>query len=316
MIIRASAIVIAFATCGAPARAQQGLNGVLDITAKPTRAGQVGIQFDIVNAGTKVPTELGYGLRTTYTNTVPGKTIYDIGVAFHSVWQEASSIPGSQMFGGWTIAEGPTDSRSNYGVVGHEFNIVNRGDDTGWTYFRGTLPRFSAILQLVPETNVFTHGGTAQNITASIAIGQSPSAKTDGRHARSYNGVLIEPNAIAAGGRALTFSGDTTSPSESPTATPFAVATILGRWSHGIDTTQAIVFDSVTLKLAMGQKVAWFSEDGQQVAGVYSNEAGDLNLGFGAASSLNLVVGGIVRRVTAGDVNSGGPGLRALTIQN
>lgn len=294
----------------------QGLNGVLELEAKPTHAGQAGIIFDINNSGTKVPTELGYGLRTIYTNLTPGKTTYDTGAAFHSAWQQASTVAGSQVFGTWVIAEGPADQRSIFGVVGTEIDVVNRGGDTGWTPFRGSLPRFSAVLQLVPEANTFTHGGTPYNITASLVIGQSPGPRSDGAFVKTYSGILIEPNAIAAGGRALTFTGDTTSAAESATMTPFGIATVLGNWSHGIDTTKAGIFDNLAVKLASAQSVGWISGDGQPGARVGSDATGDLILAVPNQGSFYLAWGGVSRKVSVGALNSAGPGARALTVPN
>lgn len=300
--------------------------GTVTINGQPNLGtGTIGPYFDVTNPGTATPQVITYGTRTTYTGTQRGQTMYDFAHAVQAVWQQAPGPAGGQMFGLWTIAEGPPDSTSIYGVVGYEINPVNRGDDTGWTPTRGSLPRFTAALQLAPEANVFTHGGNAQNITAALVIGQSPSVNNQGTPVRSHSGVLIEPNAITGVvGRAMTMTGDITSGGAGP-ATPFGPWTLLGNWLHGIDFTGATLFDGVGLRMAPGQGVGWTNADGTRSAVVQSNAAGDVvavpapggalrvgpqavwhqgNLSFGAGLSLS---GGVLSSA------SGGGGAGGLT---
>ena len=252
------------------------ISGTVTINGQPNAASStIGTFLDVNNPGTAVPTSICYGTRTTYTNTAAGLTTYDFAHAIQAVWQKAPGAAGGQMFGLWTIAEGPPDSTSNYGVVGYEINPVNRGDDTGWTYQRANLPRFTVALQLVPESNAFTHGGVAQNITAALVIGQSP-ARTGEQLVRNHNGILIEPNAISGTvGRGMTMTGDITS--GTPAAvTPFGPWSLLGAWLHGIDFTQASIFDGVGLKFVTNQQVGWANSAGTVVAAIGSNPAGDV----------------------------------------
>ena len=256
--------------------------GTITVNGQPQAAsGTIGPFIEVQNPGTNQPTSIAYGTRTTYTNTAPGQTTYDFAHATQAVWQVAPGVPGAQMFGQWTIAEGPTDRQSNYGVVGYEINPVNRGDDTGWTYYRGNLPRFTAALQLVPEANTFTHGGLAQNITAALVIGQSPSAiggATGTEHVRNHNGILIEPNAITgAVGRAMTMTGDILSAVPAST-TPYGPWSLLGAWLHGVDFTAATIFDNQALRLLSNQRVGWANAAGTQTATIGSNETGDVLL--------------------------------------
>ena len=294
--------------------------GTISVNGQPNPlSGTIGPFFDVTNPGTTAPAAITYGTRTTYTNTQRGQTTYDFAHAVQAVWQQAPGPAGGQMFGLWTVAEGPMDNTSTYGLVGYEINPVNRGDDTGWTATRGSLPRSTTALQLAPEANVFTHGGNAQNITAALVIGQSPSVNSQGTPVRSHNGVLIEPNAITGVvGRAMTMTGDITSGGASP-ATPFGPWTLLGNWLHGVDFTGATIFDGVGVRFAPGQGVGWTSADGTRTAVVQSGPAGDVvvvpaaggtlrvgtfgawhqgNLGFGAGLTLS---GGVLS-------SSGGPG--------
>ena len=251
--------------------AQAAMTGTVTVSNQPGPAsGTVATFLDIYNPGTITPTSIAYGSRTAYTNTQPGQTVYDFAHAVQAVWQVAPGVAGGQMFGQWTIAEGPNDRTSNYGVVGYEINPVNRGDDTGWTPYRGNLPRFTAALQLVPESNAFTHGGVAANITAALVIGQSP-ARAGESLVRSHSGILIEPNGISGGvGRAMTMTGDITS-AQSNASTPFGPWTLLGGWLHGIDFTGATIYDGIGLKLSSSQGVGWSNG-----ASLQSNAAGDV----------------------------------------
>ncbi len=251
--------------------AQIAMTGTVTVSNQPGAAsGTIATFLDIYNPGTITPTSIAYGSRTAYTNTQPGQTTYDFAHAVQAVWQVAPGVPGGQMFGQWTIAEGPSDRTSNYGVVGYEINPVNRGDDTGWTPYRGNLPRFCVALQLVPESNAFTHGGVAANITAALVIGQSP-ARAGEALVRSHSGILIEPNGISGTvGRAMTMTGDITAASVNAN-TPFGPWTLLGGWLHGIDFTGATLYDNVGLKLANTQGVGWANG-----AGVQSNSSGDV----------------------------------------
>ncbi len=281
--------------------AQAALTGTVTISNQPgASSGTIGPFLDIYNPGTLTPTSIAYGTRTAYTNTQPGQTTYDFAHAVQAVWQVAPGVPGGQMFGLWTIAEGPNDNTSTYGVVGYEINPVNRGNDTGWTPYRGTLPRFTVALQLVPESNAFTHGGTAANITAALVIGQSP-ARAGEALVRSHSGILIEQNAITGTvGRAMTMTGDITAAAANVN-TPFGPWTLLGGWLHGIDFTAATLYDNIGLKLATTQGLGWAGG-----ASLQSNAAGDVvatpsggtlrvgasgvwhqgNLGFGAGLTL------------------------------
>lgn len=270
------------------AGAQAAMTGTVTVSNQPGSASSTIATFlDIYNPGTITPTSIAYGTRTAYTNTQPGQTIYDFANAVQAVWQVAPGVAGGQMFGQWTIAEGPNDSTSNYGVVGYEINPVNRGNDTGWTPYRGSLPRFTVALQLVPESNAFTHGGVAANITAALVIGQSP-ARTGETLVRSHSGILIEQNAITGGvGRAMTMTGDITS-ATSNVNTPFGPWTLLGGWLHGIDFTAATLFDNVGLKLANIQGVGWVSG-----ASVQSNSAGDVVATPGAGATLRVGSSGV-----------------------
>lgn len=306
-----------FLLCGVnpPTRAQQ-VSGVQTLVSKQYIAGYLALQFDIYNNGTKTDTDVGYGHRVTYTSQAPGRTMYDIATAMHSVWYFAPLRKGGQMFGNWIIAEGPTDQTSYYGIVGAEINFVNRGDDTGWSSRRSSLPRFSSGLQVVPESNTFTHGGTPNNVSASIVLGPSPSPRSDGKLIQSYNGILIEDNTIAPGGRAITITGDTINTSQSAATTPYGITTVLGSFNHGTDTTLTRIFDDTAYRMLSTQKVAWTSADSSRTVTIGSDEVGNVTLQPAASGTIVVVLGGIPHALSIGAPDSGGPGKRALTLSN
>lgn len=268
--------------------------GTISVNAQPNPlSGTIGPFFDVTNPGTTVPAAVTYGTRTTYTNTQRGQTNFDFAHAVQAVWQQAPGPAGGQVYGLWTVAEGPMDNTSTYGVVGSQINPVNRGDDTGWTATRGSLPRSTVALELAPEANVFTHGGNAQNITAALVIGQSPDVNNQGTPVRSHNGVLIEPNAITGViGRAMTMTGDITSGGASA-ATPYGPWTLLGNWLHGVDFTGATLFDGVGVRFAPGQGVGWTSADGTKTAVVQSSLAGDVLVVPAAGGTLRVGAAGV-----------------------
>ena len=304
--------LVGYADC---AHAQQGLSGNIEIVVKRYQYGTLGLQLNFTNNGTRVPTEIAYGHRIVCNNSGLGATTFDICSAQHAVW-DSPPPAGGQMFTGWIIAEGPRDQASRYGLVGMEINIVNRGADTGWTYSRGNLNQFSSGLQLVSESNTFTHGGTAKNITASLTIGQSNDAGADGRHVRSYNGILIEPNAIAAGGRAITITGDITSSIPSANDTPHGIGTILGAFNHGLNMVQATIFDNIAYFMGATQTIAWGTWDGVKLSSIGSNAAGDIVLTPGNSGAVYIAFNGSVHKMIVGQPDSGGPGIRSLGISN
>lgn len=294
----------------------QPVSGSIDLLSKKYSTGTLGLELNVYNNGTRISTLLAYGFRVTYTNTTAGQTMYDIGSAFHNVWQVAPGPVGAQMFGQWIIAEGPSDSTKTWGIVGGEINVVNRGDDTGWTDFRGHLPRFSAGLQLAPESNTFSHGGTPQHITAGLVIGHSAGTRSDGMYIGNYSGVLIEPNSIAPGGRAFTVTGDTLAGIQVTSNTPAAIATLLGGFMQGFNSTKANIADTVAYRMASSQTIGWERADGQQTAKVGSDEAGNIRLNPAGTGGIVLVIGGVPKTLTVGAPDSGGPGLRSLAIPN
>ena len=290
--------------------------GQVNITAGSIPGGWGGVVYYVTNKGSETPTQIAYGMRSVYLNLSRGLTLYDVGSAAHSVWQAAPGRPGGQMFGQWVIAESPKDTDNNWGIVGSEINVVNRGLDTGWSWKRGDLKQFSAGVQIVPEANDFGNGGSTKNVNALLVLAPSNGVAASGLRVRAHSSILVEPGTVAPGGSALTISGDVENQGQLGANTPGWIARLAGGWQHGLSTVQANIFDTVAFRMASSQRLGWERSDGQQTASIGSDEAGNLTLVPAGNGAVVLFVNGTPRRVVVGGPDSGGVGFRALVTPN
>ena len=195
------------------------LSGPFDfsITGDATWSGGVasGGMIDIVD----LATSQGYGVREIYRKPLAlnGNTIAHAllsrfddmrnGTTFWNRWEVASSPlhPGSGLYGA------PTATQLFDGVIA-ERNPQNRYADHGYAAYRNAVNNWVGGEQMIPETFDFSAllGGERRGYPSLFAyfISESYAAATDtGRSAKTYNGFLVEPNALAPNGRAIRASG-------------------------------------------------------------------------------------------------------------
>jgi hypothetical protein len=152
----------------------------------------------------------------------------------------------------WLVADCPQETNTPWACVAGEINTVNRGDDQGWHPTRAEVSRLTGGLQAVPETEALGEPGVGGNILFGFAVAQSGAPGQNGRHARTYNGLLIEQNSIGPNGRGIFLGGDT----DAAAKLPYAPLQVDKRWETGLDTTMATFSDGTALHIASGQAVA------------------------------------------------------------
>lgn len=132
------------------------------------------------------------------------------------------NIGNGTVWGRWNVVMSPLNPASglptapsnaqSFRVVVGEDNPQNRYGNVGWSPLRRTHDHYAGGWQMVAETQDFTSqlGGARPGYNCSfgymIGASQFTSTLTD-RHARFYNGILIEPNGIAPGGYVVFAAG-------------------------------------------------------------------------------------------------------------
>jgi len=199
----------------------------------------------------------------------------DIGFQQVATWHGRSVERPFGMFGAWNIAVSPLTSEADsrrgvaWGCVGVEWNPVYHGPDLGWAGARGEHT-WAVGMQVVPEGWAPT-GNYGGHILAAYVV--APCGRPNARRAsypgddaehlpssrqgpfvpKSYNGLLLERDSIAPGGRGVYAHGDTSGEAE---AEPFAPFQAVGRWRRGLDLSEAEIGDRNAVVLKRGQAVS------------------------------------------------------------
>lgn len=196
---------------------------------------------------------VGYGQRYNYTNDGTPTTGYDLAYGMIANWK---GLAGGQALCNWYVYHTPNSNTWTGGVVWAELNPVNRGPDMGWSRQPGLQSRWHGGLRIVPESQDFTGaGGTGRHVLFAFTLARPNADNTDGVRPRTYNGYLIEPDAIAPSGYGAYFNGSTSGTS-SEWYTAFGLQ---DTFKAGIDFTGATFENSHAVKLDAGDKVAWFT---------------------------------------------------------
>lgn len=196
---------------------------------------------------------VGFGQRYNYTNDGAPSSGFDLAYGIVANWKGMAGAQGQCQ---WLLYHTPNSGTWTGGFVSHELNPVNRGPDMGWSNKPGSLSRWVGGIRFVPESQVFTgDGGTGRHVLFAFTLARPNADNTDGIRPRTYNGYLIEPDAIAPSGYGAYFNGST-SVTSSEWYTAFGLQ---DTFKAGIDFTGATFENSHAVKLDAGDKVAWFT---------------------------------------------------------
>ncbi len=202
----------------------------------------------------------GYGVRFNHNSSSTAAGVFDIA---HGVISGFSGLAsGGQGLASWLVAGSPVASSNGWGCFGQEVNPINRSADMGYAKRRGALTRWTGGIQVVPETtDLISGGGEIGNyVTFAYVVSRSSSVNTvTGDYAKSYNGLLIEQDAIAPGGRGVLASGDT---SGSAPKLPNYALEIDQRWATGIYTAAGTFTSNRAATFGNAQILAWQDSGG------------------------------------------------------
>jgi len=205
-----------------------------------TNAGVVAQRTDVYNdtTATGQATRFAYYTKATALGNDMGHTDI-IGV-------QTTTPPGVGSFisymNYWIVHVSPMDTAGNWWSVPVLINPVHRGDDLGWTSVLGTVPRYTGGMSICPESTDFQvqpPGAVMGHILFAYAVSRSNDVNTAGHVSQSYNGLLIEQNAIAPNGRGIYLGGYAAATGVPTSPIPFAALQAGSAWQNGIDLRNA-----------------------------------------------------------------------------
>lgn len=216
----------------------------------------------------------GNGRRLGYVSYGYGQGTFDIADFIVARWErDGDQNHNGQHLAQWLACITPNTigTQHKHGVFCAEWNIVNRGDDTGWSKRRSTLDQWTGIAQLVPEASLFgAPTGTAGNITFGMVFtwGQGDDGGR-GYVPRFYTHLLHEPNSVHEDGYAVYASGSDgadTLPGGGPSQ---AYLGLDDQWKWGLKFNDA-TFTRETIALGADHKIGWIDGSDALLNGIYS----------------------------------------------
>jgi len=227
-----------------PARSERydGRQSRVDIADVPAGSETIADLWNIANIGAAG----AYGRRINYHSAAYGANVFDILEGRIGVWDRSVGQDGGQCLTDWVVAISPkvannTNTRS--GTFCAEYNVVNRYGAYASPYrtrelAQAAVGHFTVLLQVVPESQNFAQGGATYDALAGMVFGPSSVAGAHhlARGARSWIGILGEPNAITGGGYAIRWAGNDVAGTGDNAA---AFIYVDGKWNAGIDLSAA-----------------------------------------------------------------------------
>jgi hypothetical protein len=252
----------------------------------------------------------GYGARVNYfQNGTAQTTGFTIG---HGVIGQWNNINGGQGLASWLVAASPNSTTASFGVFGQEVNPINCSSDMGYAKRRGVLPRWTGGIQVVPEANDLTgrFGNNCYNTLYGLAVTPSGGVTAGGDNAKTYNGFLVEQDAIAPGGRGVLVSGDT---SANPAKLPNFAVEVDNRWDSALYTVDGTFVNNDAINLGSGQRIVWGTT--ANPCYVKATTSGDF-MEIGANNTTTLRLDGQPAQSSFwqmfGGTGTGGPTLKAI----
>jgi hypothetical protein len=204
----------------------------------------------VTNDGTGTVAGNG-GYRKDYCTKTQVPRGFDVGNVYLA-WVEAPGARG-QYEGEWRVGCSPKDGQGNWSYVQCELNIgsfvdagyndtINGNHATGGILIGATVP------------GAFGPPGSSKTATFAVATAGAPNNPS---YAQFYNGLLINPDSIAKGGRGVQFGGANLAENA-----PYAPFEVTRSWETGIRLEKANFRDGNAITLSAQQKIAW--DDGTQ----------------------------------------------------
>jgi hypothetical protein len=227
--------------------------------SQATPAGGVtGLWCDSTNTGSN----LVNGHKLTYFSSAGGGGTYlfDIGFTVLSLFNPTPTnitLPAPSYDGMWVVAQSPNDTAHSWALNGAEFDVVNRGPDSGWMRDRTSLRPTGGILMCAVNTVFGGQAGEGKNATFAYTVANSGANNSTGFPVKFYNGLMIEPDSIVGlTGRGIYATGDITSIASQR---PYGPMQLDGTWLHGIDHTLATYMDGAAQTMLAGQALRWIT---------------------------------------------------------
>lgn len=220
----------------------------------------------------------------------------------------------------------PQTQTNNVGAAVAEWNLTNRGADTGYQpsisspeTYGGTKP-FQQVggLNFVPEANYPLTPGAGTNVTYGFMVSRSSNTADRLRdennvldYPRTYTGYGSDRDSLVPASRGVGGEGGRFFSAWGGAAAvraPSAVGQAWGFWVHGIDLSRATFASNDPIRVKAGQEVVWENGTGTKIAGLSVTVGGALTL-TNAAGVTSNVVGGPWTVYTPTYTPSGGSGI-------
>lgn len=223
------------------------ISGPADVTQT------VGTRYTITNTGPQA----AYGERFAYLSYAQGAGSFDLakGIIMFDRTDDSNGLATQDT---WHVHVCPNNNVHNWTCISSEINVVNRGDDKGYSNVP-TGNRFVGGTWFVPEAQLFGEPGHARNVDFAWGVAPSGGNNDLGKQVKSYNGFVVYPNAIAPNGRGVELVGSVSGPSGDYPALPIGIE---GNWLNGIDTTAATFTGGNAMLMAPGQVINWTNGTG------------------------------------------------------
>lgn len=250
-------------------------NGI-QVVRGPGTQSTVGVFDDVTNTGAA-----GYGRRLNFEQQGAATSGFSIG---DGVLGNFQGVNGGQGLASWLVAATPYGVDTNtWGVFGQEVNPINRGPDEGYYNRRGLSSRWTGGIQIVPEsTDLIGGNGYIGNHTLfGFLVSRSGNLNTNtSDYAKTYNGFLVEPEAIAPGGCALMMHGAATTGKKAN-----YILEALAIWDRGIDISAAVFASNAALRLGNTHQIVALTAGAADVQ-IGGLDASDNNILYGAKARI------------------------------
>ncbi len=204
----------------------------------------------VTNDGTGTVAGNG-GYRKDYRTKTQVPRGFDVGNVYLA-WVEAPGARGHYE-GEWRVGCSPKDAQGGWSYFQCEVNIgsfvdagyndtINGNHATGGILIASTVP------------GAFGPPGSSKTATFAVATAGAPNNPSN---AQFYNGLLINPDSIAKGGRGVQFGGANLAKNA-----PYAPFEVTRFWETGIRLEKARFKDGNAIMLSAAQKISW--DDGTQ----------------------------------------------------
>lgn len=227
-----------------------------------------------------------YGYREMYVKLGAANTAFDIADSVQGSWYD---VNGAAYFTAWWLALSPKkgkkrntttgavedvspDTRTGYGGAA-EINFQNRWANDGFKHKASTFGTTGGMatlgVQIVPEAQNFDGlmGADGYHLNAALLIGRSSDTSAAiSDKAKSYAGVLIDPNAIAPDGYGIYINGNDADTSAGGSAddskSPLAAIGLRGTFDIGIDFRDAVTHSATMVAIPNLYRVTWAYDGG------------------------------------------------------